>query len=456
MTLDRDMLPALYAEHIATLQARTDAVCAELKLDGIVVHSGHAQRKSVFDDQDWPLVVVPTFRHWLPLAVPGCALLVRPGQKPTLFSNVERSFWDGPAEVESDHFWAAFDVVEVTSPVTIREAISHAVGRLAFVGEDAAFGRALGFAEDRLAPAPLMQGLDGTRVKKTPYEVQCHLEANRRAARGHLAVVNAFFAGDPSELDLHLLYLRETEQDDTDAPYKGIVAMDEHAATLHHVAYGRRRGPARTLLTDAGAACLGYHSDITRTVVKGSHDGADVFAALIAEVDALQQTVIAMVKPGRPYQELHDESHRLLAAALLKTGVARSGGSVDALVDGGVTRHFFPHGLGHSLGVATHDVGCRLVAPRGDNPYLRNTADIEVGQVFTVEPGCYFIPSLLDEVRASPSSSAVDWGVVERLMPFGGIRIEDNIAVTADGPMNLTRPALPNQRFKAPAHGALS
>jgi Xaa-Pro dipeptidase len=455
MTLDRESLPALYAAHIEALQARTAEVCAEHHLDGIVVHSGQALRKSVFDDQDFPLVVVPTFRHWLPLVAPGCALWIRPGNRPVLFHHVEHSYWDGPAELESEHFWSAFDVVVVDGPDAIREAVSRHVGRMAFVGEDHGFGRRLGFADDRLTPAPLMRSLDATRVLKTAYEIACHAEANRRAARGHVAVAQAFRAGEHSELDLHLLYLRETEQDDAVTPYKGIVAIDEHAATLHHAVYARRRGLARTLLTDAGATCLGYQSDITRTVVKGHADGADVFGALIAAVDALQQTVIAMVKPGRPYQELHDVAHRLLAQALLDTGVA-SGGSIDALVEGGVTRRIFPHGLGHSLGVVTHDVGCRLVAPRGDNPYLRNTADIAVGQVFTVEPGCYFIPTLLDEVRASPAASLLDWKLIERLLPFGGIRIEDNIAVTTDGPRNLTRPWLDNGVFLSPPQSGAS
>lgn len=444
MSLDRAALPALFAGHLAELDRRSADVCRARGLDGVVVHSGTAQKKSQFDDQHWPLVVVPTFRHWLPLAVEGCAVWVRPGQRPVLFRNVDASFWDGPAEVESDHFWSGFEVREIRSASQIRDALARDVGRLAFVGEDTTFGRALGFADDRLNPPALMTDLDGTRVLKTPYEIACHAEASRRAAVGHIAVARAFFDGDPSELDLHLLYLRETAQDDSDAPYKGIVALDEHAATLHHVAYGRRRAPARTLLTDAGAACLGYQSDITRTLVKTRGGVADVFGALIAEIDALQQELVAMVKPGRPYQALHDESHRMLAAALLKLGIARPGMSVDALVDGGTTRKLFPHGLGHSLGVATHDVGCKLVAPKSENPFLRNTADIAVGQVFTIEPGCYFIPTLLNEARALPDAGGLDWELVDALVPFGGIRIEDNIHVGAAGPVNLTRAVLPD------------
>jgi Xaa-Pro dipeptidase len=448
LSFDREALPSLFAAHVAALDRRYADLCTAHGLDGVVVHSGTAQKKSAFDDQYWPLVVVPTFRHWLPLAVEGCALWIRPGSKPVLFLNVARSFWDGPPEVESDHFWSAFDVVEITSPAQIREALSRSVGRLEFVGEDVVFGGALGFADDRLAPDEFMRDLDGTRVLKTPYEVACHREANRRAAVGHIAVAHAFYDGTPSELDLHLLYLNATAQDDADAPYKGIVALDEHAATLHHVAYGRRRGEAKTLLTDAGAACMGYHSDITRTLLKVRGGAADVFAGLIAAINTLQQHLVTAIVPGQPYQALHDESHRLLASALVSVGVAKAGVSADALVISGVTRKLFPHGLGHSLGVATHDVGCKLVAPKSDNPFLRNTADIAVGQVFTIEPGCYFIPSLLQEARALPEGGGLDWSVVDALVPFGGIRIEDNIHVTAAGPDNLTRPSLPDEALR--------
>jgi Xaa-Pro dipeptidase len=97
------------------------------------------------------------------------------------------------------------------------------------------------------------------------------------------------------------------------------------------------------------------------------------------------------------------------------------------------------HGLGHALGVQVHDVGCRPRDPAANNPYLRHTASIEPGQVFTIEPGCYFIDSLLEPLREAPAGSAIDWNAVAELRPFGGVRIEDNIAVIADGSRNLTR-----------------
>ena len=113
----------------------------------------------------------------------------------------------------------------------------------------------------------------------------------------------------------------------------------------------------------------------------------------------------------------------------------------------GLSYPFYPHGLGHFLGIQTHDVAGHQAAPEGGSnpppekhPALRTTRTIEKDMVFTVEPGLYFIDMLLRPHREGPEKDAFDWATIDRLTPFGGIRIEDNIVVTADGHTNLTRP----------------
>jgi Xaa-Pro dipeptidase len=156
-------------------------------------------------------------------------------------------------------------------------------------------------------------------------------------------------------------------------------------------------------------------------------------------MEALQQEILRRIRPGLPYEELHDDSHRLLAVVLCELGIGRA--SADELVARGVTRALYPHGLGHSLGVTVHDVGMKLHAPRPENKFLRNTSVIEPGQVFTIEPGIYIIDPLLAPLQADDRRDLVDWGAIAELRPFGGIRVEDNVMVQDHGVRNLTREA---------------
>jgi Xaa-Pro dipeptidase len=441
--LREDDLDRLYGEHVATLERALSDVLAGEGWDAVVIHSGAPAARSVYDDQFWPLRPCPHFQHWLALPEPDCLLVVRPGRRPRLVRTATPSFWEGPAPAESEAFASLMDVVTVGDPARAREQAGG--GRVAFVGEDARRAEALGASAGGACPPALLEKLDALRTTKTPYEVACIAEANRRARAGHEALRDAFRAGDASELDLHLLYLRATSQDDWETPYKNIVALGAHAATLHHVAYGRRATAreAESLLVDAGATCRGYAADITRTWCKGRGAAASAFAHIVGALEAMQQRLCAAVRVGGRYEDLHEASHHEAAALLRDAGVAR--GSVDALVASGVTRAFYPHGLGHSLGLQTHDVGCGLRAPPPEHPFLRNRSDVAVGQVFTIEPGIYFIEPLLAELRAGPAGNLIDWKTVDALAPLGGARIEDDVHVVGGdgGVRNLTREQLP-------------
>jgi Xaa-Pro dipeptidase len=423
---------AQYPDHLATLQRGTEAAITAQGFDALVLCSGAATSKNRFDDQAWPLCPTPAFAHWCPLLEADAYLVIRPGRRPRLVRTVTDDYWETQPTAESDHFWSQFEVVEI-KPGHTGDALPG--GRVAVVTRDP------GTSPPGEVNAPaVIAALDALRTHKTAYEVACLVEASRRAARGHRAASAAFASGAPSELELHLAYLTASEQDDPAAPYKGIVALGAHAAILHYVTYRKERVAGDTsFLIDAGAKYLGYGSDITRTYVRGGGAGALRFGVLLERMDALQQTVISRIRPGLPYEDLHDECHRLLAQVLLELGICR--GSVDQLVELGVTRALFPHGLGHSLGVTVHDVGMKPRAPRPENKFLRNTSVIEPGQVFTIEPGVYVIDALLAPLRADERRGLVDWAALDELRPFGGIRIEDNVLVEESGIRNLTREA---------------
>jgi Xaa-Pro dipeptidase len=139
-------------------------------------------------------------------------------------------------------------------------------------------------------------------------------------------------------------------------------------------------------------------------------------------------------------------AHRLIADQLREAGIVRC--SVDEALDAAVTSVFFPHGIGHLLGLQVHDVaglaadgsGAEIPRPAG-HPYLRLTRRLEPGFVVTVEPGLYFIELLLEQARGGPAGQHINWSAVEKLRPFGGIRIEDDVLCTTGTPENLTREA---------------
>jgi Xaa-Pro dipeptidase len=421
------VLTDLHKEHVARLHAAYRAALERHSLDAVLIHSGSLAAKTRFDDQDWPLRPTPHFQHWLALAEPDCYLLV--GQdKPILFRPPATSFWETRPELLAP--W-------ILEPFDIHESVALPAGkRLAFIGEhaDKSFGLDVSTA--------LIAELDALRTHKTPYEIACIAQANALAARGHEAVRAAFAAGETNELALHLLFLKATEQDDPETPYKNIVASGKNAATLHHVTYRKDASGAPSLLLDAGATYFGYCSDITRTWVRGSGAGVTTFAKLVYAIEAMQQSLCDAIRGGDTYEALHDLSHRLTSGVLREVKIVRdlSDEAIDAK---GISRAFYPHGLGHSLGLQTHDVGCAVIKPRADNPFLRNTSVIERDQVFTIEPGVYFIESLLRPLREGEHAKHIDWALVDALAPLGGVRIEDDILVLPSSIRNFTREVLP-------------
>lgn len=426
----------LHREHLAELERRYARALADNGYDGVVIHSGMPKPRTDFDDQLWALRPTPAFQHWLPLAQADCALLIRPAQRPRLVWTQPPNFWEKPPAPESDYWLAQLDIIVVEEAADARAHL-HPSGKLAFVGEEARRAATWGIGD--VNPPSLVKALDRARVHKTPYELAAIDEANRIAAVGHRAVRDAFVAGDKSELELHLLYLAATLQDDPETPYKNIVALGENAATLHHISYRKqaRSRAAESLLLDAGATCNGYCSDVTRTYVKGAGATADAFAELLARTEAMQQRLCAAVVAGKPYETLHEEAHREVAEILVGVGIAKVG--AEEVVAGGISRALFPHGLGHSLGLTCHDVGCAEVKPKPNNPFLRNTSTISVDQVFTIEPGIYFIDMLLGPLRHGAHAARIDWTVVDALAPLGGIRIEDDVQVVQGGVRNFTR-----------------
>ena len=131
--VDLTSLPSLFADHIRALTKSYGEVLQKHHLDALVLSTGTPQKKSSYDDQYWPLVGVPHTRHWLPLTVADCAVVIAPGQQPRLLLNTARDFWEGPSQPDSDHFWREFDVIECQGVDAIKALLPQ--GKRAFVSD---------------------------------------------------------------------------------------------------------------------------------------------------------------------------------------------------------------------------------------------------------------------------------------------------------------------------------
>jgi Xaa-Pro dipeptidase len=310
---------------------------------------------------------------------------------------------------------------------------------VAYIGPD-------GFAAQTdpasINPPDLLSRLHYDRAVKTAYEIECMRRASELGARGHRAALAAFRRGE-SEYEAHMHYLEACAQREQEMPYNNIVAYNENSAVLHYQHLERAApAPLRSFLIDAGAQYRGYASDITRTYAAAPCR----FADLVKAVDAAQQVLCGEIVAGRDYREVHLSAHRRLGDVMQEIGLTKLPGQ--AALELGVTSVFFPHGIGHLLGVQVHDVGGVMGDGQGHerqrpegHPYLRLTRMLEPGVVVTVEPGIYMIDSLLAAAHADSRRSHIDWSVVEELKPYGGIRIEDNVVTTAAQPENMTRDA---------------
>jgi Xaa-Pro dipeptidase len=431
-------LTTLFAQHVERLQTETEQALADTGFRSLVLSSG-APFTYFADDRDAPFEPVPHFAHWCPLGGPHHLLHVVPGRKPHLVRHAPEDYWYEQGGL-TDPFWlGAFHFEEAGSVDAVWKALGRPMGA-AYVGSEAERAVAAGLAPN---PTALASRLDWVRSYKDDYEVRSVEEATVLGARGHRTAREAFAAG-ASELEIHQAYVRAVGCTDAELPYSTIVALDEKGATLHYESKRAVRG-GRVLLLDAGAHVRRYACDITRTTTGPGCDAR--FAEIVHGVDALEQELAAATTPGRPYLDVHMDAHRGVARILCGLGILRV--SPEEAFSRGLTHPFFPHGIGHHLGIQVHDVAGRQADPAGtpapppkEHPYLRNTRPIEPRHLFTIEPGIYFIPMLLRPFRTGEHAAAFDWDAIDALTPLGGVRVEDNVLVTASGPRNLTRERL--------------
>jgi Xaa-Pro dipeptidase len=287
------------------------------------------------------------------------------------------------------------------------------------------------------------------RITKVDSEIVAMWYSSLVASNAHVEVMRSAKAGMVEyELEARFLYEIYKNGGCRKCAYTSICACGPNNATLH---YGHAGAPNdRTiqendmLLLDMGADYHGYVSDITCSFpVSGIFN--DDQRAIFEGVLSAQRAVLEAMKPGSSWVDCHKLAEREIIRALQSVGVIRSGFTIDELAVAGIGGVFFPHGLGHLIGCDTHDVGGYLTdaPPRPDGPggvkKLRTARTLQAGMVLTNEPGCYFIEGLVKGALADPIKSAfLDPTILTRFEGFGGVRLEDVVVVTPEGPVNLT------------------
>ena len=296
-----------------------------------------------------------------------------------------------------------------------------------------------GLASDPVRIFELRELLMHARRPKDAPELERLRKAAAATAAGY-AKIRSMIVPGATELSIRIELEAEFLRAGGDAPsYDSIVASGPRSAILHSLATSRRLAAGELLLIDAGAMVSRYACDVTRTYVAGTFDAfqRDLYAVVLRA----EERAIASCRAGTQWRDVHLAAARDLVEGLVFLGIMR--GTPESLVERGAHTLFFPHGLGHLVGLGVRDASGRLPGARGEVPgmlgTLRTDLPLEPGYTITVEPGLYFVPALLENrERRERYKDAVNWERADALKGFGGIRIEDNVHVTSGEPEVLT------------------
>lgn len=297
-----------------------------------------------------------------------------------------------------------------------------------------------GVAGDPAGALALRETLTHVRRPKDGVEIERMRRAAAASAKGYEVAASLVRAGiTERELQVEMEAAFFRSGGDRTA-YGSIVAFGSNASVLHFEPTTRVAKTGDVVLIDAGAEVERYSSDVTRTYRVGGWDGfaRDLYAMMLE----LQVRAVASCRAGVEWRDVHLKAALDIASGLVSLGVLR--GTAESLVEHDTHALFFPHGLGHLLGLGVRDASGYLPGrARSTRPglsMLRTDLPLQPGYVITVEPGVYFIRALLTQpAHRERHKDAVDWTRVDGLLDFGGIRIEDDVLVTDGDPDVLTR-----------------
>jgi Xaa-Pro aminopeptidase len=430
---------------------------------GPIVLMGHGPLARNYPANTYPFRQDSSFLYYTGCNRPGAVALLTPEKGLELFvpePHEDEALWHGPQEglrELGERLGAEHVHPRSEAPARLEKLRSAGAVHTVPVADPAALAELRSLTGCTLVPGAaggqegserLVEAIVEQRLSKAPEE----LEQMRLAARVTLAAhreARALCRPGTTERQIASRVRSVFFEHACEEAYTSIVTV--RGEVLHCHDYSGTLAPGQMLLIDAGAESpVGYAADVTRTFpVSGRFDPLqrDLYELVLAA----QEACIAMCRPGVSYRDVHTEACRVLAAGLCELGFLR--GKPEDLLEQGAHAVFFPHGIGHPLGLDTHELrtyGTRAgwAAPlQKDERPGKSGASWTLGQgmVFTVEPGLYFSPTLVHRAQYREwFRGLVDFERAERHLGLGGIRIEDDVLVTAGGPEVLSA-AIPKQ-----------
>lgn len=439
----------------ATYQARRAALARQMG-DGLILLPGNTHAPMNYRGNPYPFRQDSTFLYYCGLNIPGLVLLIDAGSgESMLFGHewtMEDIIWIGrQATLKSQA--AAAGILNVQAPEALDAYLRK--GQVHYLppyrGENILrLSRWLNRPSEELAggvSAALIEAVVAQRSVKSEEEIAEMVWAVELTGRMHVAVMRQAEEG-MLESDLASLVAGMCEAEQV-MPAYGII-LSTQGQILHNHHHGLELQSGQLVLGDFGAASpMQYAGDITRTFPVDRFFTDQQKAIYEIVLDA-EESAIQACRPGVRYRDVHLHAAQVIANGLISLGLMK--GHPEEAVAAGAHALFFPHGLGHMIGLDVHDmedlgenyVGYGQEIQRSDQfglAYLRMARTLQPGFTLTVEPGIYFIPELIDQWRGEKRHEAfINYTALEDYRHFGGVRIEDNILITEESRVVLGEP----------------
>jgi Xaa-Pro dipeptidase len=300
----------------------------------------------------------------------------------------------------------------------------------------------------------LLPAMDASRTIKFPHEIALIRHANNVSTKAHTAVLRSL-GRFRNEREIAAQFTQTCMAHAApQQSYEIIAGSGPNAAILHYVKNDEPLKGRQLVCLDAGAEYLNYSSDVTRTFPISGYWTKEA-KSIHDLVQKMQDSCVERIKPGISYLDLYYLAHSIALTGLMDLRILHNG-TEDEIKKSGVVSIFFPHGLGHHIGLEVHDVSTGTINAR-ENPHvplpetqtndvptspyrLQSAALLEPNMVLTVEPGIYFHRYAIEYYQSTddPRLKYIDMELLERYYPVGGVRIEDDILVTETGYENIT------------------